>query len=304
MKVVLTGATGFVGSHVARRLVQEGCDVYAPVRPGGHRWRLDGIASRLNVFDGEVCDPSFVECVRSIRPELCVHCAWYASAPDYLSSPHNVPFVDATLRMSAALSEAGCKRFVGVGTCFEYDTACGYLSEGTRIAPKHLYSACKAATWLVLEQLARQSAMSVAWARLFFVYGPLESERRLIPSVVRALLAGQEAKVTAGEQVRDFVHVEDVASAIWAIARSATQGAVNVGSAIPVSVRQVVKSIGASVGQEQLVRIGALPYPPDDPPFVCADNTRLKACGWTPRYDLEEGISQAVAWWRQRVTGL
>jgi len=141
--------------------------------------------------------------------------------------------------------------------------------------------------------------MSVAWLRFFYQYGPFEHEGRLVPSVTRSLLRNQVAEATLGEQVRDFLHVEDVASAAWAVARSGLSGPVNIGSGEPVTVREIVTTIGAVLNRPELIALGALPDRASDPPFVCADNRRLvENTGWTPRYGLEEGLGHTVAWWQ------
>jgi nucleoside-diphosphate-sugar epimerase len=301
MRVLLTGATGFLGAQIARVLVGAGCEVVAPVRVGSDRWRIESIAARLTIVAGDVCSEDFASEAHKWAPDICIHSAWEASAPDYLVSRRNVDLAAGTVRLALALRDSGCRRFVGIGTCFEYDTTAGYLSEKTRLGPGHLYSACKAGAALAVEQIGRGGPMSVAWARLFYLYGPFEPSRRLVPTVVQALLEGRDAAVTPGGQVRDFLHVEDAASALWAIALSAAEGPINVGSGIPTQVRAMVTRIGATVGRPELLKIGALPYAEGDPMFVCANIRRLTSeCAWSPRYDLEEGLAHTIAWWRRR----
>jgi UDP-glucuronate decarboxylase len=304
MRVLLTGATGFIGSHVARLLLREGCEVSVLLRGGCDRTRIAAIDSRLTALEGDLLSSNLSSHIQRTRPEVCIHCAWFAKPGQYLRSRENIPFIDATLRLALLLAESGCRRFVGLGTCFEYDTSAGYLSETSRVAPSHLYSACKVSTWLTLEQAAASTSMQVAWARLFYLYGPFEDASRLVPSVVRAILESREAKVTAGEQVRDFLHVEDAASAVCAIARSRVSGPFNVGSGVPVTVRDLVSQMGAITGRSDLIALGALPYSESDPMFVCANNRKLTTeCGWSPRYTLKSGLEHAVGWWRENLDG-
>jgi len=300
VRVFLTGATGFIGSHVARLLVAEGCEVYALVRPGSNLWRIEDIVPLLQVVPYDLFEKEELEAELSrIRPELCLHLAWYAEPGKYLASRENIRLLNASLNLATLLESLGCKRFVSAGTCFEYDTSLGYLSETTPTAPSSIYAASKLALHLVLEQIAGASSMSVAWIRLFYQYGPYEHERRLVPSVTRSLLRNQVAEATLGEQVRDFLHVEDVALAAWAVARSGLSGPVNIGSGEPVTVREIVTTIGAVLNRPELIALGALPDRASDPPFVCADNRRLvENTGWAPRYGLEEGLGHTVAWWQ------
>jgi nucleoside-diphosphate-sugar epimerase len=303
MKVLLTGATGFIGSHVARRLAADGHEVHAVIRPGSRTWRLADVLERLRVETADALNRVAVEeAVRRVKPECCVHLAWCAEPGVYLTSRENVSWMDATLRLAASLADAGCRRFVGAGTCFEYDLNARGFSESTATAPRSLYAACKLGTWLPLEQLGKLTGMSVAWARFFYQYGPGEDPRRLVASVIRALAAGQPARITEGAQVRDFLHVADVASAVAAVAAGRINGPVNVGSGEPVTVRDIVGRIGRIMGRSELIAFGALPYGPGDPMHICADNALLVSqTGWRPAFGLEEGLRQTVAWWQEHL---
>jgi nucleoside-diphosphate-sugar epimerase len=297
VRVLLTGASGFIGSHVARLLVREGCEVHALVRASTNLWRIHDVRSKLQLVTGDLCDPATRDELAERKPESCIHLGWYATPGLYLRAPENVDLMAGTLKLAMRLAETGCRRFVGVGTCFEYDTDAGYLSEDTPLAPAFPYSAAKAGAYLALRCLP--GPMAVAWARLFYLYGPYENEGRLVPSVVRALLAGNSAQCTLGEQIRDYLHVEDVASALWATAKSSLTGAVNVGSGKPITVAAVVREIGELLGKRDLVELGALSSPPGDPPFVCADSRKLRTeTSWQPRFDLRMGLKNTVDWWR------
>ena len=133
----------------------------------------------------------------------------------------------------------------------------------------------------------------------FYQYGPYEQVQRLVPSVIVSLLRNQVAKVTKGEQVRDFLHVEDVASAIWAVAQSDLTGPVNIASGKRITVKEIIEKVGKIIDRPELIEYGGLPYNRSDPMFVCADNRLLALnTAWTPKYDLEQGLRQTVEWWR------
>lgn len=300
MKILLTGATGFIGSHLARILVREGRQVYAIVRPNSRMWRIQDIAASLNVVR---CDllafDDLDECLTRIRPDLCLHLAWYAEPGKYLTSDKNVTMLEASLHLACRLGDLGCQRFVAAGSCFEYDTSLGYLSETSLTKPRSLYAATKLALQSVVEHLASIGGMEFAWVRIFSQYGPFEERRRLVPSVICSLLHAETAAVTAGDQIRDFLHVEDVAAALWAIARSDINGAINIGSGQPVAVREIVTRIGDILDRRELISFGALPISPSDPMFICANIRRLlEGTTWRPRYDLDRGLRQTVAWWQ------
>src|SRR5206468_4284631 len=133
------------------------------------------------------------------------------------------------------------------------------------------------------EQLARDAGIDAAWGRIFFVYGPREHPNRLVASVIRSLLRGEEARCTNGEQVRDFLQVADVADAFVALVDSNAAGPLNIASGSPTRVRDLVELVATAVGRRDLLRFGAVPTPPGEPPVLVADVGRLRAeLGWVP----------------------
>jgi nucleoside-diphosphate-sugar epimerase len=188
------------------------------------------------------------------------------------------------------------------GTCAEYDTDQGYLREDGPVRPDTLYAATKLSLNLIASKIAAGAGINLAWARLFFLYGPFEDERRLIPALMRALIRGEPFPATAGEQVRDYLHVEDMASALWALAERRLSGTVNVCSGVPLTMRQVMETVAEVVGNGHLIEFGAMPYRAWDPRFICGENRRLQEDGcWAPRYvTLRAGMEQTAAWWRAR----
>ncbi|MCA2702363.1 MAG: NAD(P)-dependent oxidoreductase [Microcystis sp. M179S2] len=303
MKVLITGASGFVGSHVARLLVAEGCEVYALVRESSNRWRIRDILPSMYLRQSDLVAFENVNTyLQEIKPELCIHLAWYAVPGKYLNSQENLDSIQASINLLSQLAELGCKRFVGIGTCFEYDLSLGYLSESSLTKPITLYAATKVALSTILQQFAQITEMEIAWIRLFYQYGPMEDERRLIPSVISSLLRDEVVKTTKGEQIRDFLHIEDVASAIWAVAKSNVSGVVNVGSGQPVTVGQIALELGNLLGKPDLIHLGALPYRPNDPMFICANNELLrKKTDWTQKYNLTTGLKNTIEWYKDHL---
>jgi len=296
MRVLLTGAGGFIGAHIASALLARGAEVHAVVRSAGHAPRLDGIAKLLTRHEADLLDPAArARVIALAKPDVCVHAAWYAVPGKYLNAPENLAHVAASLELATALVDAGCTRFVGLGTCFEYDTSpTTKLTESSATSPRFLYAACKLALYEMLQAYAAVANTSFAWCRIFYQYGPHEAPERLVPAVIDRLLAGAVAETTLGAQVRDFLHVADVGAAVATVALSKLEGAVNVGSGTPITVRHLVSTIARLCDAEDRVRFGALPYRPGDPVHVCADITKLASTGFTPRFDLESGLRDVV----------
>jgi nucleoside-diphosphate-sugar epimerase len=162
-----------------------------------------------------------------------------------------------------------------------------------------LYAACKASLAIIGRQLAERDGVSFAWARVFQPYGPGEHPDRLVSACIRSVLAGRRFDATAGTQVRDFVHVDDVASALLTLAEASVSNEVNVCSGEPSEVREVLAAIGRITGRPELIAVGALTSQRWDPPFLYGENTRLRALGWQPRFTLQTGLADAVAWWSE-----
>jgi nucleoside-diphosphate-sugar epimerase len=302
----VTGAGGWLGSHLVRWLINTSSTddpkaaVFAMVRPGGDLSRLRDVQPSITLVECDLGDRSQLDPrLAAIRPDICFHFAWYAVPGLYLHSNENLAAVEASVYLALRLAELDCGRFVGVGTCFEYAMRRERLSESEPTEPRSLYAASKLAFALLLQQIAQAARMRWLWARVFYQYGPYEDPRRLVPTVIRALLAGEPALLTSGEQERDFLHVEDVASAIGTAAQSSLDGIVNIGSGTPLRVADVALAIGRMTGHPDLVRLGARPNDPSDPPFVCADPGRLMSTGWRPTYNLETGLANTIEWFRR-----
>ena len=300
-RVLITGAAGFFGAHAMRSFDPAQWEVHGLDRPGVDRERFDAITREAKLHEVDLLDPNAVRVlVNEVKPDLAVHLAWYVVPGKFWAAPENIDHLNASFGLCRALVDVGCKRIVTAGTCFEYDvaTATAPLTEDSPTRPTLLYSATKLAMFEVLRQAAKGWGISYAHLRFFYQYGRYEGPNRLVSDVMWSLVRSEEAKVTTGEQVRDFLDIEDVASAIAIAGASDAEGAINVGSGIPVTVRDVVSAAARAYGKEYLVRYGARPSRPDDPAFIVADVTRLRSLGWSPKVDLESGMQALSAFYR------
>jgi len=303
MRVLVTGASGFIGSHVARTLLAAGCEVAVWARHGNALWRLRDVVPQPALLQGELSDVATLRpALSNWKPDACIHLAWYAEPAKYLTSPENIPALTASLTLLDELIKAGCRQVVMAGTCAEYDTDARLLREDGPTRPTTLYAAAKLSLSLLGQQIASAAGVRFAWARLFYLYGPYEDERRAVPALIRALLREEAFPATKGEQVRDYLHVEDVASALCALAARGVSGIVNIASGVPVTMRQVMETVGEITGCTDLIRFGELPYRDWEPSYICGDNRRLcRETGWKPQYPtLKSGLSQTVEWWKAR----
>lgn len=300
-RVLLTGATGFIGRHCIEPLLAlDDAEVHAVSTSGGEEKTAGVRWHRADLLDCE----QMRRLVSEVAPTHLLHMAWYAVPGAYWTSLENFRWVRASLDLFEAFAEHGGQRVVVAGTCAEYDwTGDGVCSESsTPLAPATLYGACKHALRVMLEAFARQKNLSAAWGRIFFLYGPHEHPDRLVASVIRSLLRGAPAPCSHGNQLRDFLHVADVAAAFVALFKSDTEGAVNIASGGEVALKDVVLEIGDRLNGRDLVQLGARPAPAGEPPRLVADVTRLRReVGWSPERDLHEGLEETIVWWRREM---
>lgn len=295
MKVLLTGATGFIGSHVARTLTSQGHEVHAIVHPDDDMWRIRDILPSLRIVRADLLDSAF--CLQASGFDVGIHLAWYVEPGKYLEAPQNKQWVQASLRLARALNNSGCSRFVAAGTCFEYAPSDPPQQESARTKPSTLYVQSKLELFHTLQSVG----IECAWVRFFYQYGPHEDPRRLVPVIINTLLSGQEVKLVPGDRTRDYLYIEDVASAVCAVAQSRITGAVNIGSGLPVTVRDIALEIGQLLGRVDLIKLGALPYSASEPMHLLADNTKLReGTGWKPRVSLDDGLRETVEWWKSQ----
>ncbi len=296
--VLLTGATGFIGQHCLSQLLAQGYDVHAASIDAPQQDRGGAHWHQVNLLDAAQVSHLMAE----IKPSHLLHLAWYTAPGKYWTSIENIRWVQASLELLQAFARYGGQRVVMAGTCAEYDWAYGYCSEFvTPLAPATLYGTSKHATQMLLHAFAQQANLSAAWGRIFFLYGPHEHPDRLVASVIRALLRGEPARCSHGNQIRDWLHVQDVAGAFVALLDSDVSGPVNIASGQPVSIKEVIGRIGAHLGHNDLIQWGAVPAPVDEPPLLVADVQRLREqVRWQPYFSLETGLAHTIQWWSQQ----
>lgn len=288
-RLLFTGAGGFIGRHAIPHLLRRDYEVHAvDVRP----LELEG----CHIHTANLLEATEVQrVVETIRPTHLLHMAWYVEHGKFWTSEENTRWVEASLGLFREFITKGGKRLVTTGTCAEYET--GHVlcvEDETPCRPETLYGACKYALSVMQAALCRQSGVSQAWPRIFFLYGPNEPERKLVPAVITSLLKGEPALTSHGEQVRDFLHVDDVARAIVSVLDSELEGPVNIASGEAVKLKSVIETIARLIGRTDLLRIGALASGTNEPERLVASVTRLQSTGFTPKHTLEQGLRLTI----------
>jgi len=296
-RVLLTGAGGFIGSHCLGPLVQRGYEVHAVSR---RPMPSDGSAVSWHAAD--LLEPGAAAAlIDRVRPTHLLHLAWFVIPGKLIHASENLDWVAASVELMRRFADAGGVRLCVSGSGYEYDWGHGYCTEGiTPCVPDTVYGASKHALHEMMRTYATGRELSAAWARVFFLYGPNEHPDRLVPSVIRSLLQGEPARCSHGKQIRDYLHVQDVADGLVAVLDSELRDAVNVSSGQATTLREITSTIGRLTGRSELIQLGAIPARANDVPLVIGSNARAAALGWQPQYDLESGLQQTIDWWRQQ----
>jgi nucleoside-diphosphate-sugar epimerase len=296
-RVVVTGASGFIGRHTLTELLARGYDVHAV----GRTKPPEGFPPQVEYHPCDLFDyPAMRELMLHIRASHLLHLAWYAVPGLFWESIENLRWVAATLHLYLAFAAAGGERAVMAGSCAEYDwDEQPELDElRTPLKPRTLYGQSKHALHLILERASEQTNVNLAWGRVFFLYGPHEAPGRLISGTVAALLNGVEAQCTEGSQQRDYMHVSDAARAFVSVLDSDYIGPVNIASGTCLPIRTIVSTLATLMGREHLVAFGAKPRSDEALRLAAVVDILSGRIGFSPTYDLERGLAQTIAWWQ------
>lgn len=255
--VLLTGSTGFVGRQVLRALGVQNATVRLVIRKGAdvpseHTANIEKVIRTSDLFAESV--NWWADVCKGV--DTIIHVAWYTEPGQYLKSSKNLDCLIGTLKLAKGAIQARVRRFAGIGTCFEYDLSQGMLSIDTPLKPHTPYAGAKAAAYLGLSQCLSAENIEFVWCRLFYLYGEGEDVRRLVPYIRTRLSSGKYAELTSGNQIRDFLDVNDAAGLIVDSALGSTQGVVNICSGIPVTVRQLAEKIADEYGRRDLLKFG------------------------------------------------
>lgn len=275
-RVLLTGATGFVGRQIFSALQNAGVDVRLVIRTDAEG-RLGASSPRDRIVTPDLFAEDAAWWSKACEGiDTVIHAAWYTKPGEYLRSPQNFDCLQGTLNFAKGAVQAGVRRFVGVGTCFEYDMRTGYLSTDTPLLPTTPYAAAKAAIFFTLSHLLPPQGVEFAWCRLFYLYGQGEDVRRLVPYVRARLVAGEPAELTSGTQIRDYLDVREAGTKIAMIALGKAMGAVNICSGDAQTVRELVEKIADEYERRDLLHFGARADNDVDPP--CVVGIRSEIC--------------------------
>ena len=289
MKVMVTGASGFLGRYVVASLVRSGFNVVAVGRETSPS--IDAV--EFIPFDLLQRDPH--ELVRTAGATHLIHLAWYTEHGKYWSSPLNSEWVQATANLAQAFSQMGGQHIIAAGTCAEYDWSEGYCLETTTpLKPNSVYGNAKDTTHRLLTGLSETYSVPFAWARIFFPFGAGENRERLVPALIDALRGLRPPFGVNGACSRDFLHAFDVAEAFKALLIARAHGAFNISSAQLVQIRELVEMLASQLHADPAPILELPCSRANEAMLLVGDNARLRSLGWKPQLSLFQGLLRTI----------
>lgn len=301
-RVVVTGATGFVGANLTRRLLAEGHKLHLLVRPGSDPWRISDLTPHVELHAVALSDRASVAAViGAIRPEWIFHLAAHgAYSWQQASHPIVQTNILGTINLVEACLKTGFAAFVNTGSSSEYGFKDHAPDEQTWLEPNSLYAVAKAAATLYCRHIAQRHGVHLVTLRLYSVYGPYEEPRRLLPTLIMHALRGELPPLVNPQVARDYVYTDDVNAAYLLAATRASQehGAVyNVGSGVQTTLQEVVAVARQQFSIAAAPQWGSLPERAWDTSVWVADNRKIASTlGWQPRYRFAQGFAAMADW--------
>lgn len=305
-KIFVTGATGFIGQHLVRRLISEGYLVGALVRPASPSIKSCSKAGIL-CFPGDIRNYQDIKTALSaFEPDAIIHLVTYYAVmhrADEIGVMTDTNVKGTINLLEAAKETGGVKLFVNTSSCAVYEERKQLLKETDPIKPQNIYALTKIQTEEACSFYADTFGLPCVTLRIFPPYGPGDHERRLIPYVIDCILKNTPPNLTTGKQEWDFVYVDDIVNAYLAVLRSYpfkdNNPVFNIGTGKPVSVRSVVEKIRENIDSDINLPWGSVEHRTNEVWYNSADITKARTeLHWAPETELGTGIQLTVAWFR------
>jgi nucleoside-diphosphate-sugar epimerase len=306
MRCLVTGATGFFGSHLTRLLVRRGYEVAILMRAESDPWRIADLLPDVSVIPGDLSDlRPIAQPIVDWRPDAVLHLAWQGVQSRFRNDAVQSDNIRAAAQLLSIAHEAGCRTWIGFGSQAEYGPKQAAIRESDPPAPTSLYGMAKLATMEMTRSVSALFSMRWIWFRIFSLYGPADEPSWMLPSLIQQLLRREVPSLTAGTQLWDYLYVEEAAEAVARVLETSTaEGLFNLGSGQARPLRQIVEEVRDVIDPSLSLKFGEVPFRSDQVMHLEADVTRLQeTIGWHPGADFSAGLRQTVAWHRARFAG-
>jgi len=303
-RMLVTGAAGFIGSHLSRELVKRGAEVFLIDKPGISTTRIKGILDRVSLHYVDVTDfGSLRNSISEIKPQKIFHLAAYVDVTRDWNIVERMIDVNikGTLNLLRSLDGVNYECFVNTGTGEEYGDNPAPFRENQVPNPVSPYSASKVSTTMFCQMLHRTMSLPIVTVRPFLTYGPGQESQMLVPSLIKSLLKDKSFKMTKGEQTREFNYIDDVVQGfiLAGTTPEAIGEVINLGSEVEYRIKDVVRMIASLMGSSMKLEIGALPYRPTEiMHFYCSNEKAKKILGWRLNVPLEVGLKRTIDWYK------
>jgi UDP-glucose 4-epimerase len=298
VRILVTGANGFIGSHLVRQLQFEGHEVLALVRPKANIYRLNDIPSLRFLYTDLHGIRTVDADILAFQAEMVYHLAWWGgNSSQYVHDARQV-FENApgSLDLLEISARAGATRFVGFGTCVEYGRYEIPTSETLEPQPQNLYGISKLRIGQLLESASKALNVSFAWIRPFWLFGQQDDMQRLIPMVIDTFSRGLSPKLTAGEQYWDYLYIADAVKALVSLKdQSNAIGTFNLASGSSQPIKGIVTFIRDFINPNLETGLGAVDYPQGQIMHLQADVRKLQtAIDWKPETSIWDGLEVTI----------
>lgn len=304
-KILITGANGFIGSHLVDLLVMQKYEIHVLVRKTSDLSRLSEHKKNIKYHYLEV---GLLEIFRAVNPDIVIHLATkYIKAHSSITEVDEM--LDSNIKFPTQLCEtmlaAGVKYFINTGTCFEYKLDSKPLTEDSEIEPYNFYAATKIAFNDIIKYYSSRNMLTVIDLKLFFPYGEKDNEK-VITFLINSLIQGKEIEMSEGEQQLNFTYVKDICvaylSAIKQISSLSGYNSFNVGTNKVYSIKEIVTELEKISNKKLKVKWGVKPYPTNEIFYMNCNPQKIKnILKWSPMNSLRQGLENAYIYYQSKL---
>lgn len=304
--VLVTGARGFIGSHLVRRLLEEKAEVHVLLRKDTNQFRIQDIIENLIVWYGDLKEyPSICDCIRNSRPQIIFH---FAALRDVTRDFELIdPMIDINIKGTLNLlkgvieEKVALECFVNTGTSEEYGDGTTPFHEEHREIPVSPYSASKVAATYFCQMVNKTFGLPIVTLRPFLTYGPYQDIDMFIPSLIYHCLEGKDFPMTEGDQTREFNYIDDIVEAylLAACCPEARGKIINIGNGVEYKIKDVAEKIVNMMDNPIKLLINTLPKRQGEAEhFFCSNERARLFLGWSPKINLDEGLEKTINWYK------
>ncbi len=304
--ILVTGASGFIGSHVAQRMVKENARVAIIARENSDLWRLNEIRHDIAVCRTDIRDfEKLNACINRIMPDYVFHMAAYgvdSRQKDWSTAAQTN--ILGTVNLMKSLKQAGCEKFLHIGSCMEYGDKQEIVSEDAVLEPFNIYGSTKAAATIMAHQLAAEAGIDIVTLRAFGIFGENEGSHKFFPHIILSLLKGSRVDLTACEQYRDYCYIENIIDGFVLAASDikCNNAVFNIGSGTVHQLNYYVDMVYELMKNNTKPNYGAIPYRSNEVWKPRPDIGKIRnVLNWEPKIPLKDGLNKTIAWYERNI---